>query len=223
MRALLACIALTSVAFGQRPSLTEGVCPPVRPVVRSYPPILQDLHCRVKDPEYWRLKDKNDLVSWVHELNHGASNQSCPPGKLHGIYLLEGKAWVARNPEVTITQVAAAVPLKDQGPIWHTYMVASRRDWDSQPLYLLDEWTAYLHGAIAADQLGYTEDVNATRAYAREMERYCRAMVSVVEKRDPEYSDMDTLVAFVEWSSSRLEEKSDAPLLTQGGESEGDE
>jgi hypothetical protein len=176
----------------------------------------------VEDPEYWRLKNRNDLVSWVHELNHGASSQSCPPAERHGIYLLNGRAWIARNPKVTISQVAAAIPSRDRGPIWQTYMVDSRRDWNSQPLYLLDEWTAYIHGAIAASQLGHTADTNATRAYAYEMERYCRAMVLVIEKRDPDYPDMKPLVSFVEWSSGRLDKESPVQLLTEGGESEGE-
>ncbi len=201
---MLLCFWLACLSQAAEPETVSGVCPPVRPAPASYPPILRDLYSRVEDPEYWRLKDKSDLVSWVHELNHGASFQSCTPEVKHGIYLLDGRAIVLTNPKVTITQVAASIPRRDRGPIFSHYMVTQRKGWDSQPLYLLDEWTAYIHGAIAHDQLGMGDERSETYAFALEMERYCRALVREVEARDPGYKELDKLRVFIEWNADRL-------------------
>lgn len=216
MRYITPAIALLWLACFSQASeldLVTGVCPPVRSAPQSYPPILRDLYSRVEDPDYWRLKDKSDLVSWVHELNHGASFQSCTPDKKHGVYLLGGRAIILTNPKVTIEQVARAVPRRDRGAIFSHYLVTQRRDWNSQPLYLLDEWTAYVHGAIAHDQLGLGEERAETFAFAWEMERYCRTMTVVIEKLDPTYPELNRLRSFIDWNSNRMPEKISGPSI----------
>jgi hypothetical protein len=68
---------------------------------------------------------------------------------------------------------------------------------------LLDEWNAYITGTIARRQLGW-EKRSETEDFAREMERYCRVMLSVVKKRDPDYADIQNLSNFIEWQSDRF-------------------
>ena len=198
------------------PAMTEGVCPPIRRAPESYPPILRDLFSRVDKPDYWRLKDKSDLVSWVHELNHGASFQSCIPESKHGVYVLGGRAVILTNPEVTMSQVASRVPVRDRGVNFQHYLVTQQRDWNTQPLYLLDEWTAYIHGAIAARQLGHKTDTNGTVAIAIEMERYCRVMITVVGDQDADYQQTEELKKFILWNSGRLSEEVERMTLDTG-------
>ena len=115
-----------------------------------------------------------------------------------------------------MSQVASRVPGRERGVNYQHYLVTQQRDWNAQPLYLLDEWTAYIHGAIAARQLGHLEDTNGTRAFAVEMERYCQIMLYVVAERDPDYPDMEELEKFIFWNSERLTEEIERMTLDTG-------
>ena len=181
-----------------------NVCPPLRKPSPQKCDILTDLHCRVQNPAYWAdHKEPGDLVTWVHELTHGVSNRLHASTIKHGIYLGDGKGVILKHPKVTIEQVARVVPKEQRGPIFQLYMVDQAKDWNHSPAYLLDEWNSYIHGTIARRQLGW-EKRSETEDFAREMERYCRAMLSVVKKRDPEYPDLQHLSNFIEWQSDRF-------------------
>jgi hypothetical protein len=136
-------------------------------------------------------------------MSHGASNRLHASTVKHGIYLGNGKGIVLRHPKVTIEQVANSVPNNQRGPIFKLYMVEQRKDWNKSPIYLLDEHNAYITGAIARRQLGW-EERGETEDFALEMERYCRVMLSVVQKRDPEYPDLQHLKDFINWQSDRF-------------------
>ncbi len=198
----------------QQPALQflSGACPPVTRPVSKRVPILTDLYCRVKNPDYFAdPREPDDLVTHVHELTHGVSNRLHATTQAHGIYLLDGKGIVLKHPNITIEQVANSVPPEKRGRIFDLYLVQQRKDWNRSPIYLLDEHNAYIHGTIAHKQLGLGKERWETYSHAKEMEGYVQEMVKVVEKRDPGYADMTRLKAFVEWQSDRL-----AQLGTKG-------
>jgi hypothetical protein len=43
-----------------------------------------------------------------------------------------------------------------------------------------------------------------TERYAAELERYCRAMIALAAKVDPDYPDAAKLAAFIEWNAARF-------------------
>jgi len=184
----------------------SNICPPLKkdcPPKRI--PVLQDLYCRVSNPDYFAdANDPSDLVTHVHELTHGVSNRLHASTARHGIYLLDGKGIVLYHPKVTIAQVAAAVPKEERGKIFDLYLVKQQKDWNDSPIYLLDEANSYIHGGIAQKQLNWGDKRKETFTFAWEMLRYCDYMVQVVEKRDPEYRDLDTLKKFIQWQKDRL-------------------
>lgn len=182
----------------------SNICPPLRKPTPQKCEILTDLYCRLEKPHYWAdPKEPDDLVTWVHELTHGASNRLQASTIKHGIYLGNGIGIILKHPKVTIEQVANAVPKEQRGTIFKLYMVEQRRDWNNSPIYILDEWNAYIAGTIARKQLGWDKR-GETVTFAREMERYCRTMLAVVEKRDPTYPDLQNLDGFIEWQSDRF-------------------
>jgi hypothetical protein len=182
-----------------------NICPPVTKPVAKKVPILTDLYCRVPNPDYFAdHREPDDLVTHVHELTHGVSNRLHASTIKHGIYLGDGKGIVLKHPKVTIEQVANHVPKEDRGPIFKLYLVDQRRDWNTSPAYLLDEWNAYIHGSIARKQLGWQKR-KETEDFAKEMERYCRVMLTVVKKHDPEYPDLQHLSNFIDWQSERFD------------------
>jgi len=191
------------------PKLVSGVCPPLREPLRgNYPPILKELYSRVDDPHRFRdPTDPTDLVTWTHELTHGASNQVWNKKGKHGIYLLDGKGVVLTHPDISMEQIARSIPPEKRGKIYQLYLVEQRRWWNDSPIYLLDEWNSYIHGAIAHSQMGWKDRRKDTYRSAQEMESYVREMVKVVEQRDPEYPEMVQLKRLVEFQSKRLPEK----------------
>jgi hypothetical protein len=181
-----------------------GICPPLRKPTPQKCDVLTDLYCRLENPHYWAdPTEPGDLVTWAHEMNHGVSNRLHASTVKHGIYVGNGNGIVLRHPEITIEQVANTVPKNQRGPIYKLYMVEQRKDWNKSPIYLLDEWNAYITGTIARRQLGW-EKRSETEDFAREMERYCRVMLAVVKKRDPDYPDLQHLSNFIDWQSDRF-------------------
>ena len=182
----------------------QGICPPLRKPTPQKCDVLTDLYCRLENPHYWAdPTEPGDLVTWAHEMNHGVSNRLHASTVKHGIYVGDGKGIVLRHPEITIEQVANTVPKNQRGPIYKLYLVEQRKDWNKSPIYLLDEWNAYITGTIARRQLGW-EKRSETEDFAREMERYCRVMLSVVKKRDPDYADIQHLSNFIDWQADRF-------------------
>jgi hypothetical protein len=181
------------------------VCPPITKPSPKAVPVLTDLYYRVKNPNYFAdPQEPNDLVTHVHELSHGVSNRLHASTVKHGIYVLDGKGIVLRHPKVTIEQIANSIPKDQRGQIYDLYMVKQRKDWNKSPIYLADEWTAYVHGALAHKQLRLGVKRKETYDHAREMEGYVRQMVKVIEKNDPDYPDMAKLKNFIEWQSDRF-------------------
>lgn len=169
------------------------------------PPILVDVLSRVPRPNYWRdPSDPGCVVTWSHEATHGLSTVAAAGRGRFAVYVGDGRAWVfEKQPAVTIGQVAASVPAGDRGPIFDLYLVQQRRDWDREPLYLLDEWNAYVHGSLARRQAG-VKDRQETERHALEMERYCRRMLDVVKANDPTWPELGRLSAMIEWQSARF-------------------
>lgn len=188
------------------PKLVSGVCPPIRePLQGKYPPILKELYSRVDNPHRFRdPTDPTDLVTWTHELTHGASNQVWNKKGKQGLYMLDGKGVILTHPNITMEQIARSIPVEKRGKIYQLYLVDQRRWWNDSPIYICDEWLAYTHGAIAHRQMGWVDRRKDTYQSAREMEVYVREMVKVIEQRDPDYPELVQLKRFVEFQSSRL-------------------
>ncbi len=65
-----------------------------------------------------------------------------------------GKCAVVDAPRITLGDVAAALPPRFRGTRYNTYLVAQRRQWDREPLYVWDEWVAYDNGTAAGIEAG---------------------------------------------------------------------
>jgi hypothetical protein len=178
----------------------------VRAVSPSLPPILVDVLSRVDRPYFWRdPTDLGDVITWCHEATHAMTSQVKGRNGFT-LYVLDGRALVfAKHPDLTLGQVAADIPPADRGQLFKHYLVEQRRDWDAEPLYILDEWNSYIHGSICRRQAGWTKR-GETERHAREMERYSRQVLASAKKRDPDYPEMAQLAAAIEWQAARFRE-----------------
>jgi hypothetical protein len=188
-----------------RPVLTFVRGPaPVRIPPAGHPPVLSDVIARLPDPTYWRDQtEPTDLVTWTHEGSHGVCVRLPRVQGSHGIYLLNGQSVYLRHPRLTIGEAAATIPPKERGRIFNLYMVESRRDWDREPIYIVEEWVCYVHGTLARRQLGLTRR-EETESHALEMERYSRAILALAKRKDPTYPDAAKFAAFIEWNAERF-------------------
>lgn len=155
-------------------------------------------HCRV-----WTPYPGDGKMTEAHENTHQihAEMRNRLVGEGYAFYILEDRAITFRPPKVTLRDVAKRVAKK--GPVFGLYVVDSQKWWNTQPLYVLDEAVAYVNGAIVGEQYGGVEwEYEADRA--RELTVYAWALIKAIEELDPDYPDLEKLVAFVNFNVARL-------------------
>lgn len=122
-------------------------------------------HCKT-----WRQMQDRSKTTTAHECTHGINSQirnmagasydiemkmgsPSPVYKTNnggeqknGCYLLGGRGIILTEPPIRKREVAAAIPASLRGDRFSTY-ITGQRAWDDQPLYIFDEWSAYINGA----------------------------------------------------------------------------
>jgi hypothetical protein len=158
------------------------------------------------------------LVHLAHESTHAINsrirNAAAPNSVFNAFFVGHGTACILREPRVPLSAIAQFVPAELRGPTsFNLYLVRQAGQWNDQPLYVLDEWTAYVNGAaVGLDNA--TRD-NATRGgqpepcelqQAIEFCGYATALLLAVERLDPAYPDEDkkSLQEFVAWQCERV-------------------
>lgn len=170
---------------------------PLHPVRPGLPLSLQDIESRLAADHDLRGEDE---ITWAHEGTHYIDSRlSRDP--VRAFYCLRGRVARVRHPKISITQVAAAVPLKLRGAIYQQYLVNQRRHWDQQPLYIVHEWLAYTNGSQVRKELGW-EKRGETERHMAEMGVYVSVLVSLTETHDPDYN-LGPLVTFIRWNVAR--------------------
>ena len=115
---------------------------------------LGDIISRVGRPATYM---EADPVTSAHECTHGINSdmrQQMVTKGFNCFYLLEGRAAVVMEPRVTLATIAAKVPPSMRARGYRLYLIDQQRYWNNEPLYILDELSAYLNGATVAAQLG---------------------------------------------------------------------
>ncbi len=146
------------------------------------------------------------MGTWAHETTHGINSRLRMElgSGYNAFYVLGNKAFVLREPNVKITQVAQQVPLELRGDQYQLYLVSQAGQWNDNPLYVLDEWTAYINGCIVEQEL-YGSAPNDPQGFsighnvdsAIQFSAYATALLQVVEQRDPNYADKAKLAEFI--------------------------
>jgi len=131
--------------------------------------VLGELEDRMPAQHQYRDADKG---TWAHETTHGLNSRirCAHGGHVNAAYLYGGYALILPEPSFTLADVAAATPQEWRGPVFGLYLVQQRGDWNNEPLYLLDELSAYVNGSVARLECG--ENATFSLARAAEMQRY---------------------------------------------------
>lgn len=175
--------------------------PPLRKV--NLEPVVSDIesHLPANHP-YWDA----DRITWVHEGTHGINSwlrthHGCP-----SFYLLRNRAILMQEPATTLSAVAARVPVSMRGEIYNLYLVQMQADWNEQPSYVFDEFSAYLNGAEARSALGISDRQETVR-YAREFVGYSICVPWVANNNDPQ------MKAFLKYQIERARKYGSLSLL----------
>lgn len=125
----------------------------------SHPnPIVRDVESHLSLKAYNYFKGDTETTT-VHECTHGINadlrNKFHPGGRHNCFYLLRDEWIHFAEPNWRKREVIPFIPAEYcSGILFTTYVSGS--NWDDQPLYLWDEWVAYVNGS----ELGETYSVN---------------------------------------------------------------
>ena len=133
-----------------------------------------------------------------HETTHGINSHlrnyhNKTGAKANGFYLLKDRAFIIPEPKIKKSHAASYIPSSLRGFRYSTY-VSGQSAWDNEPLYLFDEWVAYINGGkvgVARHKAGlYKTQGGWTTGVvdgALEFTPYAIGLVMAVEKGDPSY------------------------------------
>lgn len=161
----------------------------------DWPCTLRDIAGRL--PRNTDARD-DDLITYAHEGSHFLCKGR--PG-FHGVYILGGeRRWIPTPPLIT-EQVLAAVPERHRGSIYKTYLRQGQSEyWATQPLMILDEWSAYTHGSMVRRELGVRER-QETERHCATFARYAQVLHRLAKRCDG--YDITELTAFCLWNLER--------------------
>lgn len=139
----------------------------------------------------------------THMLNSQLRNQH--GGHVNAFYVMSGKAVILQEPRLRKREVIAFVPPSLRQYRFGTY-VSGQQEWDDRPLYLVDEWTAYVNGCYVAlddKRAGRRAEPADWASGPLELGVYCVALGMAVEKYDPAYFRDSQFKAFLRWHWKR--------------------
>jgi len=131
----------------------------------------------------------------AHETGHGIhsylrNKYSSGSKKVNGFYGLEGRGIIVEEPNMRKSHIAKFVPESLKSYRYSLY-IAGQIEWDDTPLYIYDEWAAYvLGGKCGVDDVqnnrhkgGWTDGVSGCLDFSI----YAIALSMAVKDADPEY------------------------------------
>jgi hypothetical protein len=154
--------------------------------------------------------DDCDMVGKAHEGTHYINSQlrcSNDPAVLgdNAVYVGEGRYLLFKEPNLLLSNVLPYVRpdlRKNIRTIMETW-----EQWDEQPMYILDEWCAYVNGSQAANE--GKADAGRTRG-SHQRSIWCGevadALITAIDQHDSSYAQLDELRDFIAWQKARMQQ-----------------
>lgn len=168
------------------------------------------------------MEGENSPSTDTHEGTHGLNSRlrnseeyrSLYPGRqINAMYLGDGKTLVLPEPNIGISDVRDYLRREGyvQGDRFDSYLVRQQPMWEEQPLYILDELSAYTNGAQTAVELAengnWNSNVIGTVDGAIEFTHYADGLVETIREKNPEYlqsPEGKKLINYLEWNRERV-------------------
>ena len=162
--------------------------------------IIDRITCAHETTHMINAEMRNNLQKKAFQINKKGK-------KINAFYLPKGNSFVIEEPDMTKAKVAEFVPEELKWKRYHTYITKARA-WNDRPLYLVDEWCAYINGALVAveDSINNRHSDGWSDAVSGPLEFsvYCVAMCMAIEKYDQAYwIHNDNLRKFMKWNLER--------------------
>jgi len=139
---------------------------PISKVRTDLPTTLADIESHMPANHQYR---SNRKVTWAHETTHGLNsrirggvielareNDEIIPMKIeasndvNACYVLQDRAIILGEPDTKLSMIATNTPQSLRGMSFELYLKSQQRYWENEPLYVLDEWSAYTNGLSTA-------------------------------------------------------------------------
>ena len=193
--------------------------PPKKPLFQEFAPRkstknpawgnkLQD----IKNHETFYENNFKDLVTTAHEATHDISihfrmnEQKYYANKINAFYVFDNRVAIIENPPIGLSQVYAFIPEVLRGQLFANYFPSP--DYEDNPLYIWEEWTAYINGAeVGADLVQnnlWQQGQRDTLLAMLEFLVYSAALVQATQQLAPQYyKDYEKFRAFFTWNVQR--------------------
>ena len=151
----------------------------------------------------------------AHETTHGINSEirNAQPNssRLNAFYCLEGRGCVVEEPNTHIRDCHKFLPENLRSYRYTLYLTGRQlADWGDRPLYICDEWVAYINGAETnVDDVknnrykgGWTDGVSGCLGFSI----YTVAIAMSVHEKDPDYWNRNQQFKdFVLWNLKRAQ------------------
>ena len=167
-------------------------------------PDLRNFQGLYNDPLSHAKINLGDPHENTHQVNSQVRNQLIQErgGNWNAVYVLHGKAFPVQEPPFKLQQVAIAVPVEQRGSIYSLYMQKQVPDWNNNPCYILDEWSAYLNGIECDFVAGKHDQIAYWFQCANEFYQYAQVL-ELLASRTQGY-DSTQLHAIIEYQHQRM-------------------
>ena len=195
----------------------------------------------------------NDRVTNAHEDTHGINSyirmKYANQGKINAFYCFDNKAVVLPEPNTTLSEIAKVVPRSMRGLMYKNYVINMQSKkvammkpdpklgvcktlcskmlrgggWNNEPLYLIDEFSAYTNGSetgidLAANGKWKWGRRAETVQFMMEFNNLSLCLVYKVDSKDADFK------SFMQWQITRAvklcEESKKYPDFTSGSNDE---
>lgn len=154
----------------------------------------------------------DDAITAGHETTHGIQahlRNYVAPASIgwNAFYVLNNKAAMVKEPNIRKQDIKPYIAMALRGPRYNLYL-EQQTEWDDTPLYVFDEWNAYVNGAeVGVGQVNaglYQGQWTDAVMGPLEFTAYAIATASAVKAKDPTYYATNTQFrCFTAWNVAR--------------------
>lgn len=174
--------------------------------------LLEDFYSRLtaKEVAYFGENPSNSLVTSGHELNHCLNNNArnlIRKPQVNAFYTSGGRAYIFHEPPLRLSDIAAAIPKPLRDEFYDLYLIKSQKDWENQPLYVYDEFSAYITGSITAKEYKLRDLSSTKNGY--KMAYFCVHLLKLIKDKRIRYDEFSDLKDFTVLQIRRLDAVAD--------------
>lgn len=163
--------------------------------------ILRDVTSRCTPSVRQTMYDA-DQETYTHEATHGLNsiirNKMGGTSSVNAFYVGNGLCVVLPEPKLRLSWVRQYVRTKHPTP------TLAWSSWENEPLYLVDELSAYLNGLQWAKETGRPS--HGSNTFAPAMCDWNDALVAAIKAHDPNYAELQALIEFIAYQKQRCKE-----------------